>query len=113
MSRQILFNAIEKWGVPAQIEMLQEEATELALAARKQLRKNDEVSLDNLAEEMADVSILMEQMTLIFPKISSKIAQYRVEKLARLERRIEFNDFELEESKNRNNGIQLEIDFPA
>ncbi|WP_343320261.1 hypothetical protein [Sphingobacterium multivorum] len=113
MSRQILFNAIEKWGVPAQIEMLQEEATELALAARKQLRKNSEESLDHLAEEMADVSILMEQMTLIFPNISGRVAKHRVEKLERLGKRIEADDFEMDVPQSNKNGIQLEIEFPA
>ncbi|WP_313515592.1 hypothetical protein [Sphingobacterium sp.] len=111
MSIQILTRAIEKWGIPAQIEMLQEEATELALAARKELRKNNEESFENLAEEIADVSILIDQMNIIFPNIASKIAKYRSEKLARLEKRIAANDFELIE-ENPRNGKQLEIEFP-
>lgn len=94
MSRQILTGAIEKWGEIPQVEMLNEEAVELALAARKWLRKRTEKEFENLAEEIADVSILIEQMTILYPNISKKIAMYRQFKIDRLDRRVKGNDFE-------------------
>ncbi|AIM37353.1 hypothetical protein KO02_12105 [Sphingobacterium sp. ML3W] len=94
MSRKILTQAIQKWGEIAQVEMLNEEAIELALAARKWIRKRSEAEFDNLAEEIADVSILIEQMTILYPKLPEKIAQYRTFKLDRLQRRIDESNFE-------------------
>lgn len=112
MSRQILTRAIETFGISAQYEMLQEEATELALAARKHVRMQNDETFENLAEEIADVSILMEQMTLIHPGITAKISKYRVEKMDRLEKRIEANDLNLSVSADPKHGTQLEIQFP-
>lgn len=111
MSRQILTRAIQKWGIPAQLEMLQEESTELALAARKELRKNNEQSFENLAEEIADVSIMIEQMTYMYENLSSKVSKYRVEKLERLREMLDDDDFHLV-APNPNHGTQLEIEFP-
>ncbi|WP_437918425.1 hypothetical protein [Sphingobacterium sp. LRF_L2] len=95
MSRQILTAAITLWGEAAQVEMLQEEATELALAARKHVRENSIDSLNHLAEEIADVTIMIEQMTLIYENLSKDVAICRAMKLARLERRIAEKNFNL------------------
>lgn len=94
MSKEILQAAITKWGVVPQIEMLNEEANELALAARKWLRKGTEKEFENLAEEIADVEILIDQMEIIYPNIRERILQYRAQKMERLERRVNGNDFE-------------------
>ncbi|AGO48371.1 nucleoside triphosphate pyrophosphohydrolase [Cellulophaga phage phi10:1] len=54
--------AIEKWGEKSQLEMAQEEATELALAVRKHIRNNNDASFSNLIEEIADTEIMIEQI---------------------------------------------------
>ena len=83
--------AIEKWGAVSQIEMLNEESTELALAVRKFIRhwKSDDVEyINNLIEEMADVEIMMEQVCYIYPHFKGKIEEVKEFKLQRLEKRI-------------------------
>lgn len=111
MSRQILTRAIEKLGVSAQLGILQEDATGLAIAASEVFSICNEETINHLAEEMASVSIMMEQMTLVFPNISGKVAKYRSEKLQKLEMRINSGDFE-SPPQNLNQGTQLEIEFP-
>lgn len=85
--------AIEKWGVKAQIEMLNEESIELALAVRKFLRNNkipeyEFTNATNLIEEMADVEIMMEQLCYIYPSFKNQIQEVKDFKLQRLEKRI-------------------------
>ena len=94
--------AIEKWGVVSQIEMLNEESIELALAVRKFLRKYNKLNetspdvnskiLDeevlNLIEEMVDVEIMMEQLCYIYPSFKNQIQEVKDFKLQRLEKRI-------------------------
>lgn len=83
--------AIEKWGVVSQIEMLNEESTELALAVRKYIRhwKSDDIKyVINLVEEIADVEIMIEQVCSIHPHFRDKIEEIKEFKLQRLEKRI-------------------------
>ncbi|SIS72740.1 MULTISPECIES: nucleoside triphosphate pyrophosphohydrolase family protein [Chryseobacterium] len=91
---EIYLKAIEKWGVRAQYEMAQEEATELALAVRKHIRNNNEESFKNLVEEVADVKIMIEQMEMINPLLGLKVEEMIAKKVNRLEKRVELNDFE-------------------
>ena len=80
--------AIKLWGDTAQLRMLQEESTELSLAAAKMCRhfraKDAHLRYLNLAEEIADVEIMIEQMHLIFPKIQQSVTYYKLKKLDRL-----------------------------
>lgn len=92
--RAVLHSAIIKWGDNAQLEMLQEEATELALACRKWLRKGDIEEYQNLAEEIADVEILIDQISLMYRDIRPLIQKHRDYKMRRLERRVNGDDFE-------------------
>ena len=85
--------AIEKWGVVSQIEMLNEESIELALAVRKFLRNNkipeyEFTNATNLIEEMADVEIMMEQLCYIYPSFKNQIQEVKDFKLQRLEKKI-------------------------
>jgi NTP pyrophosphatase (non-canonical NTP hydrolase) len=75
--------AVEKFGFRSQMEMLQEEATELALATRKAIRAGI-VPLDNLAEEAADVLIMLEQLKVMMPSMIIAIEQQKQLKLKRL-----------------------------
>ncbi|OCK53196.1 hypothetical protein BA768_01175 [Chryseobacterium sp. CBo1] len=91
---QIYLEAIEKWGIRAQYEMAQEEATELALAVRKHIRNNDSESFKNLTEEIADMKIMIEQMEMINPTLGLAVEEVMTKKIKRLEKRVTINDFE-------------------
>ena len=85
--------AIEKWGVISQIEMLNEESIELALAVRKFLRNNKNLEYEftnatNLIEEIVDVEIMIEQLCYIYPSFKNQIQEVKDFKLQRLEKRI-------------------------
>lgn len=93
--KEIIFKrAVDKWGERSQLEMLQEEATELALATRKFLRINDGKRLLDLVKEIADVEIMIEQFKLMFPEAYKKVPAIKIEKIKRLSDRLDRNSFE-------------------
>ncbi|HOW51785.1 MAG TPA: hypothetical protein PLV42_07055 [bacterium] len=71
INKSILKKAIKMWGRDSQIEMIEEECLELALALQKMKRKrgNHEEKLLNTIDEIADVSIMLEQARIIFDGI--------------------------------------------
>lgn len=82
----IFRKALTHYGPEAQIKMLYEEMAELQLAVCKNGRGAD--NLDNIAEEIADVGIMLDQMRLLFgagPLSEIK----RGEKVARLAERMD------------------------
>jgi NTP pyrophosphatase (non-canonical NTP hydrolase) len=82
--REILAKAIEKWGPVKQINKAIEELGELVIAlARQGSRRN----LDNIAEEIADVRIMLDQLEMIFG-VNAFVKRIREEKLERLEKRL-------------------------
>jgi len=93
-TEKIYKDTINKWGQRAQLEMLQEECTELALATRKFIRKNDEDSRIQVANEIADVQIMIEQFLVMFPEAQVRIDNEKTYKLLRLQKRVENNQFE-------------------
>jgi NTP pyrophosphatase (non-canonical NTP hydrolase) len=88
---EIYKQAIEKWGEKSQLEMAQEEATELALAIRKFIRNGCYKTFDDLASELADVEIMTEQIKVIYPELIEKIQEHKEFKLERLVKRINDN----------------------
>lgn len=74
-------DAIFHWGDEAQIDMAVEECAELIDKLQKNKRRR--ASWEDIAEEVADVSIMMEQMSLIVTDILSRdaVADIRVVKL--------------------------------
>lgn len=85
--RKPIYNmAMNTWGKQSQMEMAQEEATELALAVRKQLRKNTEASYMELVGEIADVEIMIEQMEFMHEDKNMRvlIENTKVNKIKRL-----------------------------
>lgn len=62
---EVYTKALEKWGKPLQIIMGIEEMSELTKELTKYLRGNNE-RRNKLIEEIADVSIMLEQLILIF-----------------------------------------------
>ncbi|MCQ2439424.1 MAG: DUF2829 domain-containing protein [Oscillospiraceae bacterium] len=77
----ILESAVEVFGHQAQMDMAIEEMSELTKALLKYRRGNDfsEKALANIREEMADVSIMLNQLELIF-------GDYTEEEIGKLER---------------------------
>jgi NTP pyrophosphatase (non-canonical NTP hydrolase) len=79
--------AIKNFGVESQIEMIKEECLELALALQKAKRKSNtkeekEEKYDNIIDEIADVSIMIQQARMLFDsnKIDERI-EFKLERL--------------------------------
>lgn len=82
--KRILVAAIHKYGQSMQQFKAIEELSELIRALA---RFDDE----NIAEEMADVRIMLDQLELIF-RNGQKVARYEVLKLRRLDQRVHAAD---------------------
>lgn len=91
---ETLKKAIEVWGERAQLEMAQEESTELALAIRKYIRQPNEERLNDMSGEIADVEIMIEQLKLMLPSIQSRVDEIKDFKITRLKGRLEKQEFE-------------------
>ena len=87
--------AIEKWGVDAQMDMAQEESTELALAIRKYRRNPNDETFESLIGEIADVEIMIEQIRLIHKptNMNKRINEIKEYKINRLGKRLDENQF--------------------
>jgi len=85
-NKEIYKKAITKYGLIAQIDMVFEEMSELQKELCKFKRGKSNIS--NIAEEMADVKIMLEQMELAF-NIKDKVEFEKDLKIKRLEKRIE------------------------
>jgi len=82
--------ALAKWGPELQIMVLFEEMAELQKELCKVVRGNtDSVSnIDSIAEEIADVEILLTQMKLLF-EVFIKVEEWKKVKLRRLAERLQ------------------------
>ena len=92
---EVLRKCIKTYGISAQIDLAIEEMSELTkalLKERRAVRKNDteayNLSLVNITEEMADVIIMLTQLTLIF-KNQEKVEKFIKFKLKREKLRLE------------------------
>ena len=86
VEKYIFEKALAQYGPEAQIKMLYEEMAELQIAVCKNGRGAD--NLDNIAEEIADVGIMLDQMRMLFgvgPLSEAK----RGEEVARLAERMD------------------------
>lgn len=72
--------AVRQWGEESQIEMMREECAELLLELSR-VKRNRSTKL-MIAEELADVEIMLEQMKLIFGR--DRVHRFKMEKLTRL-----------------------------
>lgn len=84
-NKEIYKKAITKYGLYAQIDMVFEEMSELQKELCKFKRGKSNIS--NIAEEIADVKIMLEQMALAFD-IEDKVKSQKDLKIKRLEERI-------------------------
>lgn len=83
--RAVLWDALDTWGTEAQVSMVFEEMAELQNAICKYRRGR--CTVEDVAEEVADVEIMLEQLKLIFT-LEPKVSDYRQEKLRRLAQRL-------------------------
>lgn len=84
--KDLFDRAREKWGLPAQINMLAEESAELAVASLHMNRaiKDKSESMHNFAEEIADVEFMISEMKHYYPTLEQLVAVYRSIKRDRL-----------------------------
>jgi hypothetical protein len=87
--KELFLQSIAKWGLETQILMLAEEAAELSVACLHSLRKKKHIGHANefqeMAEEMADVELMMQELE-YYLELGSEIQKFRIAKIARLER---------------------------
>lgn len=86
VEKYIFEEALAYYGPEAQIKMLYEEMAELQLAVCKNGRGAD--NLDNIAEEITDVGIMLDQMRLLF-NVGPMSEVKRSDKVARLAERMD------------------------
>lgn len=91
--KEVYTKALETWGQEAQITMVFEEMAELQKELCKMLRGNQVTG--NIAEEIADVEIMLEQMKLLF-EIEDYVRALKRGKLERLDERLELQEGENE-----------------
>lgn len=88
---EILLDALEHYGERAQVDMMLEEMAELSKAllklrrAQKFREPGQWLLMEDVAEEIADVQIVLDQMKMLYPMWDG----FRRKKLQRLEERIE------------------------
>lgn len=82
---EVLKNAIATWGADLQLNVAIEELSELTKEICKNKRGADNV--DHIAEEVADVEIMLEQIKMIFNNRKA-VEKYKHEKIIRLEKRV-------------------------
>ena len=88
--KQIMLNALKTYGVDAQDDIAIEEMSELTKAIIKNRRYKTFSTLENLYEEIADVSIMLEQMMMSLDK--DRVQVYVNQKLERLNERLGEDD---------------------
>lgn len=85
LDRDVLKTALDKWGAEAQTLMMFEEMAELQKELCKYARGADNV--DHIAEEIADVQIMLDQM-IILHDCKGEVEDYRRKKINRLSERL-------------------------
>lgn len=89
MERRTFCAALSRYGAQAQITMVFEEMAELQDVLCKFLRgRVDGDTLANIAEEIADVGIMLDQMAIEF-EVEDAVAEQRAHKVQRLRERME------------------------
>jgi NTP pyrophosphatase (non-canonical NTP hydrolase) len=84
--KEIFERALETFGFDRQVNKLLEEMAELQVEI--QHYRDGRPRLEEIAEEMADVQIMLDQMTLLFQNAGLQ-QQYRQRKVERLRKRLE------------------------
>ena len=88
--RKAFLEALRVFGSQNQITVALEEMSELQKELCKYLRNDSSFSYANIAEEMADVEIMLDQMKILFQR-DSAVEEQRQYKVKRLRERIDKN----------------------
>lgn len=83
--------AIDTFGEASQLVMLFEEMSELQKEICKAIRYNKRQLRDHVAEELADVEIMLEQTKMIFD-VDDDTEMWRLDKVVRLRERLGLAD---------------------
>lgn len=83
---QIYRQAVDTWGAENQEKMAVEEMSELTKEICKHWRGSD--NLDAVADEIADVTIMLEQLRLIY-NLNDSVSRHMDAKILRLQDRIQ------------------------
>ena len=90
-AQELYKEAIMFWGKPLQVIMVMEEGAELTKELSKWLRKKGDTV--KIAEELADVDIMLEQLKVMMEDEDVKFGEYyaraRLKKLERLNKLLE------------------------
>lgn len=84
--KNIMQNAVRKYGVDAQDDIAIEEMSELTKAIIKNRRYKTFATLESIYEELADVYIMLEQIMMSLDKV--RVQSYANSKLERLNERL-------------------------
>lgn len=84
--KNIMQNAVRKYGVDAQDDIAIEEMSELTKAIIKNRRYKTFATLESIYEELADVYIMLEQITMSLDK--DRVQSYVNSKIERLNERL-------------------------
>lgn len=87
MERKTFCAALSRYGAQAQITMVFEEMAELQEALCRHLRGRV-IMPEHIAEEIADVGIMLDQMAIEF-EVEDAVAEQRAFKIQRLRERME------------------------
>ena len=90
---EIYKQAIETYGVRAQKLMAIEEMSELTKEICKDFR--GKLNREHLIEEMADVTIMLDQMLLLYKISGEEVGLMRIKKVERLKERLEKQNDEI------------------
>lgn len=85
--RKVMIQAIAHYGQEHQIDKAIEEFAELTQALIKHRQGNTAKTANNVLEELADASIMIDQLTIIYSK--KAVDAVRQEKIDRLKSRLE------------------------
>lgn len=92
--KTVFMNAIKRYGIPDQIQVACEECAELIQALSKYQRVSKHQAhdkrkiqrcLNNITEELADVSIMLDQIKLMHGITEKAVSEVRAAKVERLE----------------------------
>jgi hypothetical protein len=86
MDRLVLYKALEKWGINAQVMMLIEEMSELTKEICKNFRGRD--NRTEMLDEICDVSIMLEQAKIVFNFSDEEIEEHVDFKINRIQERL-------------------------
>ena len=90
----VFSTAILNYGETSQIHMALEEMSELAKELCKAMRYSKQKYKSKVAEEVADVEIMLEQIKMIFG-INEDVEMWRLDKVVRLKERLGMIEREL------------------